>query len=144
MSFKYANHEKWLKQSLKSFGNAAVFILVLVVEALLNGQLHPIILISTAAVFLFSVFRGFDYIMREQRDYIRVDDNIMSIDRGSLVLPRRKIRAESIERYIDYDPQLILKLRNEEDTQVNTDWLSDEAVSYVKQYLNNKLDANQT
>lgn len=135
MSFKYANHKAWVKRGRSSFISAILGIIWLTVDALLQGQIHPVLLVIALIVFLFALVQGMQYINMDQKDYIRIEDGVMFIDRGFPILPRKKLAISSIERFIEYYPLLIFKLKRDREIQINIDWLTEEAVEDIKYHI---------
>ncbi|QKY70665.1 hypothetical protein [Lentibacillus sp. CBA3610] len=144
MSYKYANHKAWVKWGRSSFITAIFSIIWLTVDALLQGEIHPVILVITMIVFLFALIQGMQYINMDQKDYIRIEDGVMLINRGFPILPRKKLPLSSIERYIEYYPLLIFKLKHDRELQINIDWLTEEAVEDIKHHIDKTLDDSKT
>ncbi|SFA95930.1 hypothetical protein SAMN04488072_104155 [Lentibacillus halodurans] len=79
MGYKYANHKAWIKPGRLPFINAAIFIVVLMIDAWSNTQIH---LIAVLISFLFALVQGIQYVIMDQKNYIQIADGFMLIDRG--------------------------------------------------------------
>lgn len=110
----------------------------------MTKQIHPLVIVITTVSFLWTIIQGMQYINMDQKDYIRIEDDVMFIDRGVPILPKKKLTISSIERNIEYYPLLIFKLNRDRETQINIDWLNEKAVEAIKKYLDHKLGAYET
>ncbi|MFB4168858.1 hypothetical protein [Virgibacillus sp. JSM 102003] len=137
MEFNYDNQEKWIKNGLASFGGAILFLLIITFEIYMKGYIDKVMLIIEFVPVIAGVVQGFLFMTRSEKDYIRIEDEVMSIHRGTF-LPRKKVFFDEIRRYVQYDTLFILKLEDDREAQFNMDWLSKEDVGEIRDCLSDK------
>lgn len=142
MGFHYDNQEKWVKHGLASFGGAILFLLIITFEIYMKGYIDRVMLVIEFVPVIVGVVQGFLYMTRSEKDYIRIEDDVISIHRGTF-LPRKKVFFAEIRRYVQHDTLFILKLEDDREAQFNMDWLSKVDVGEIRDRLSEKINPRQ-
>ncbi len=143
MGFNYDNQEKWMKNGLASFGGAILFLLIIIFEIYMKGYIDRVMLMIKFAPVIAGVVQGFLYMTRSEKDYIRIEDDVISIHRGTF-LPRKKVFFAEIRGYMQHDTLFILKLEDDREAQFNMDWLSKADVGEIRDLLSEKISPHLT
>ena len=94
----------------------------------------------TTFIFL-GIYRAIYYFKLHQKDYLIIGESSLSIFRG-IIFPRRTINFNQIERVVQIDEVIILKLHSGKEEQINTEWLSDKNNADLKKELKQIFGSN--
>lgn len=124
MEFKYKNHPLW-----KVAGGIWLFVLLadLGVMYVSFGDSATnftwILPLFSVVTMIFCLMAAFFSFRVQQTDYVRIDDQIISIHKGP-VRPRQKIKLVDVKEGRIMDQQMVLILRNEHEVSINLRQLS--------------------
>ncbi|WP_106495845.1 hypothetical protein [Lentibacillus sp. Marseille-P4043] len=137
MNFKYARTPKWKRASATSIIIAIINLLLLLLNAYMNGGLSALVIIVNASLAGVGVIMGIYYLNMPHKDYIRTDKQLISIHRGP-VIPRKEIKFRDIQRVIVIRPIIELHMKNQKAHQFNLDWLTTDDLNEIKKILKKK------
>lgn len=80
------------------------------------------------------VYRTYYYYRLPKKPYIFIDKNVLSISQGML-LPRKQVLLDQTVKIKQYNEILIIELKNHEEVQIYTNFISEEDTSKLKSYL---------
>lgn len=134
MNYKFNSKRKSFREGIKSvvYVLAMLFIGILQYITLDAGYTANMILIIVyTIIILFGIYRTIYNFKLHKEDYLIVDENSLSIYRGN-IFPRKIISFDQIERVVQVNGAIILKLFNGKEEQIYTEWLSDKKTLELK------------
>ncbi|SDO48501.1 hypothetical protein [Halobacillus aidingensis] len=125
MNYKYSNTELWRKKARGSLFNIIVSLLPAVLSLYLHGRIEPFIVFGSGVVFLIGLCQMLHYYKMPERDYVRVEDDILDIRIG-IADPNARLADEEIKRIQQMDDVISIKSDKGEEENIYLENLSDE------------------
>ncbi|MGY0694823.1 hypothetical protein ACW2QC_18915 [Virgibacillus sp. FSP13] len=139
MRFKYVQKQKWKPAGATSIIIAITNLLLLLLNAYMNGRLSvPVIAIHVLLAGVGGIM-GIYYLNMRHKDYIRIDEQRISIHRGP-VIPRKQIEFDNVKKVIVISTIIELHMKNEKVHQFTSDWLAADDLDEIKNILKKRVE----
>ncbi|WP_226582787.1 hypothetical protein [Halobacillus litoralis] len=117
MHIQYSNQTIWKKKAIKSGLDTVVSVSVVLIALLVNGRVQGVLVYTTGFLFLLGLWRTLHYLKMPERDYIRFEENGMSVRRG-IADPRLRISDEDVKRVQLVEDVLTIRTVKQEEEDI--------------------------
>ncbi|MBN9653567.1 hypothetical protein J0K78_04740 [Halobacillus sp. GSS1] len=125
MNYKYSNTELWRKKARGSLVNIFTGVLPVGLSLYLNGRVDSFIVFASGIIFLLGTWQMIHYYKMPERDYVRLEDDILEI-RVGIADPNTRLADEDIERIQQMDDVISIKSDKGEEENIYLENLSDQ------------------
>ncbi|SHN07001.1 hypothetical protein [Gracilibacillus kekensis] len=142
MRFSFRKEINWIKRGILWLLYISVVIIVNIITLVNQSQeaiSYYLIMISLTILFTaFGVYKSLFYFNIQEKDYITIDHDQLSIYKGNL-LSRKTIPFQKIERVVEISNTLLIKLVNGKEQQIHTEWLTEKDSQTLRRELKTRL-----
>lgn len=142
MNYKYSNTELWGKKARGSLVNIFTGVLPVGISLYLHGRVEPFIVFGSGVIFLLGIWQMIHYYKMPERDYVRLEDDILEIRLG-IADPNTRLADEEIERIQQMDDVISIKSDKGEEENIYLENLSEEdaeaLLNELKHYYGNRM-----
>ncbi|WP_058307177.1 hypothetical protein [Gracilibacillus massiliensis] len=142
MRFSFSKDINWIKRAILWLLYISVVIVFNIITMVNQSQAvisYYLIVISLTILFTaFGVYKSLFYFKIQEKDYITIDHDQLSIYKGNL-LSRTTIPFQKVERVVEISSMLLIKLVNGKEQQIHTEWLTEKDSETLKRELKTRL-----
>ena len=143
MDFKYNNRKRLIRTGVGFLIFALLNLGVFVFLILTNGLQDEIIIVINVICLAIGVITGIHYVQLPKKDYIRIDDNAISVHTGP-GKTRKRMLFGSIKMIVEVSNIIEIKLNNKKEKIVYLDSLAEDDVKVLKERLKQKIEWRNT
>ncbi|MEH7239122.1 hypothetical protein [Bacillus sp. JJ1562] len=126
MGYRFVSNKRWIRESIF----AIIYVLtitILSVYSFLTFEVgdftNPILSFILIVSIIVGIYRAIYYFKLPTKDYLIIEGRYLSIYRGNLI-PRKMIQFDKVERVVQVNDIIIIKLSNGKEEQIYIEWLS--------------------
>jgi hypothetical protein len=139
VEFQYTDEKNWAKKAYSGFVTAMAGLILIVFQFYFHeGTMDGLFVFLSFVPFLAGLIQGIFYMSRHEREYIYLEEDLLTIYKGPL-FPRTKVYYNDIDYCIVVSTFLVFKLANEKEKQINTDLLSGNDFALLREELKKRV-----
>lgn len=139
MTIYFGNHRKWMLKGLGWFSVSLLTLFSVYLEAYINGQVRPAVLIIQLVAVMVSVYQGIQDMKKPQKAYVQANTDGFLVHRSSWT-PRERINYDSIKNYYSVSELFVFQLKNGKETQFDLEPFSNSEVKGIKRIVEVKVE----
>ncbi len=142
MRLKFSEEINWKKRGILW----VLYVVLVIFSNILTMVVRPDATISFYLIFItlvilftaFGVYKILFYFQIQEKNYIIITGEKLTIYRGNL-LSRKDIPFKKIKRVVQISDMLLVKLVNDREEQIHTEWLTEKDSQTLKRELKARL-----
>lgn len=143
MGFKYNNRKRLIRTGVGFLIFALLNLGVFVFTIFMNSLQNEITIFINVVCLAIGVITGIHYVQLPKKDYIRIDDNAISVHTGP-GKTRKRILFDSIKMVVEVSNIIEIKLNNKKEQIVYLSSLAEDDVKELKERLKQKAEWRNT
>lgn len=143
MGFKYNNRKKLIRTGIGFLIFALLNLVVFAFTININGSQDEIVIVINIVFLVIGVIAGIHYVLLPKKDYVRIDENAISIHTG-MGKSRKTILFDTIKMVVEVSNIIEIKTKNNKEQIVYLSSLAEEDREQLKERLKKKTDWRNT